>query len=66
MLIGTINFFHFIPLSVTLAFAWGHEVNQTKTCYLHFLAHFELIRMKSGMVLKQFKLEILILFLSEI
>ena len=35
MLIGTLDFYHFTPLSLTLTFTGGHKVS-TK----HFLAHF--------------------------
>ena len=41
MFIGSINCCHLIPLSVTLTMAGGHKVMaQSKTCLLHFLAHF--------------------------
>ena len=40
MLIGTIDFYHFIPHSVTLTLTGGHKVSTKLSCWLHFLTHF--------------------------
>ena len=40
MLIGTIDFHHFIPLLLTLTALAGHKVSAKQTSWLHFLAHF--------------------------
>ena len=39
MIIGSIDFCHFIPLSVTLALAWGHKVSTCISSWF-FLAQF--------------------------
>ena len=39
MLIGTIDFYHFMPLSLTLTLPRVTRSAQSKTCWLHFLAH---------------------------
>ena len=36
-LLGTFDFSHFVPLSVTLTLTEGHKV---RACWLHFFAHF--------------------------
>ena len=67
MLIGTINFYHFIPLSLTLPFAGDHKVSTKQNLLASIFSHiFQLTKMKFDMVLKQFKLNILILSLNEI
>ena len=38
--IGTIHFYHSIPLSVPLTLFGGHKSAKSKTSWLHFLAHF--------------------------
>ena len=53
----------FTDLVLCLGVIWSV---QSKTSWLHFLTHFQLIRIKFGMECKQFKLNILILFLSKI
>ena len=40
MLIGTINFYHFIPLSAILTLAWGHKVSTRQSLLASFLTHF--------------------------
>ena len=59
--------FYFIPFSVTLTLTWVHKVKgRAKPLGFIFSQTFQLIRNKFGMVLKQFRLSILILLLSEI
>ena len=67
MPIGTNDFNHFIPLSLTLIFT-GESQGQHKAKPIGFIFSqtFQLIRMKFNVVLKQFKQNILILLLSEI
>ena len=60
MLIGTIDFYHFIPLSLILRLG-SQGQRKTKLLGLNFLHVFQLIRTKFDMVLKQFNLNILIL-----
>ena len=40
MLIGTIDVYHFIPLSLTLTLPGGQKVNAKQNCWLHFLPRF--------------------------
>ena len=40
MLIGTIDFYHFIPLSLTLTLVGVTRSAQSKTSWLNFLPHF--------------------------
>ena len=40
MLVGTIDFYHFIPLSITLTLTGGHRLAQSKIFWLHFLMLF--------------------------
>ena len=40
MLVGTIDFHHFIPLSLTLIVPGGHKVSAQQTSWLHFLTRF--------------------------
>ena len=40
MLIGTIDIYHFMSLSVTFILAWVTGTVENKTCWLHFLTHF--------------------------
>ena len=40
MLIGIIDFYHFIPLSLTLTLPEGHKVSTKQNLLLHFLSHF--------------------------
>ena len=67
MVIGTIEFYNLIPLSVTLALARGLQ-GQRKGKFIDFIFSltFPLFSMKWDVVLKQFMLNILIRFLSEI
>ena len=39
MLIGTIDFYHFEPISLALAFPGVTRSAQSKTYWLHFVAH---------------------------
>ena len=68
MLIGTIDFYRLIPHSVTLTLAKDHKVSAKQHPFASFFMHtFLLIRVKLNVVLKQFKLKILVLlFFSEI
>ena len=67
MHIGSIDFNHFVPLSLTLTFPGGHKVSgKQKHLVFIFMQSFQLIRMKFDIALKQFKLNILMLLLSEI
>ena len=63
MLIGTIDLYHFIPLLLTLALPGQCKAKPLGFIFSHT---FHLIRMKFDLLLKQFKLNIQILFLSEI
>ena len=40
MRIGTVDFYHFILLSLTLTVAGVIRPGQSKACWLHFLPHF--------------------------
>ena len=40
MFIGTIDLYHFIPLSLTLTLAGGHKVSAKQNIWLHVLAQF--------------------------
>ena len=64
MLIGTIDFCHFISLSLTLTFLWGHRVSAKQNLLASFSWTFHLIWMYVD-VMKQFKLNILILLLND-
>ena len=66
MLICRIDFYHFIPLSLTLTFPGRHKGHNAKPIGFIFLHTFQLIRIIFDMVLKLFKLNILILFSSEV
>ena len=55
-----------IPLSVTLTLAGITRPAQSKTSWLYFLHTFQLTGMEFDVMLKQFKLNILMLLLSEI
>ena len=62
MIIGTIDFHHLIPPSMTLTFLEGYKVNSKQNCLAFIVLHaFQLIRMKFDTVLKQLQLYILIL-----
>ena len=65
MLIDTIHFYHFIPISVTCTLAGDHKVSAKQTLWAT-LHTFEVIRMKCNVVIKQFKLNILTVPFSEI
>ena len=72
--IGTIDFYHFIPFSWTLSLPGGHKVSAKQNLFTSFLAHFssdqdeiglysdihKLISFKFGMVVETTKLYILI------
>ena len=64
--IGANDFFRFKPSSLTSIFAEGDTFGMTtKTFWLHFLTQFQMVCVKFDAVLKQFKLNILILPQSE-
>ena len=65
ILIGPIYFYHFRSLSVTLNSEGGHKVSGMQTYWRHFLTHFSFNQDEFGMMLKQIKWNILILFFSE-
>ena len=53
MLIGTIDFYHIIPLSLILTFSGGHKgQRKANTCQLCFLADLSMIRIEFDMMLK--------------
>ena len=62
MLTGITDFYHFTPLVVTLTLAGGDKFRRKGDLVASFSSAFQLIRMKISVVLKQFKLNILILF----
>ena len=66
MRVGSIDFYHFIPLSVAFTLAGVTRSVESRTSWLHFLTHFSTDQDKIWYLLNQFKLHILILFLSEI
>ena len=39
ILIGTIDFYHFIPISLTMTLPRGYKVSANKTFWLHFPPH---------------------------
>ena len=65
MFIGIIDFYNFIPLSLTLTMAGGHKVSTKQNLSARFSCTFQLTRMKFDMVLVWFMLNIPILLLSE-
>ena len=66
MLIGTIDFYHFIPLSLTFTLPWVTRSVESKTYWLLFLPHFYLIKVKFDVMMKQLKLKIQRLLFSKI
>ena len=66
MLIGTIDCYHFIPLSMTMTLAGDHKSAQSKTLAFIFSNTFQAIKMKFYLEVKQFKLNILTVLLSQI
>ena len=40
MNIGTVDIYHFIPVSLTLSLLGGHKVSAKQHLWSHFLAHF--------------------------
>ena len=67
MLVATIDFYHFVPISVTLTVGGGLRVGTKQNLMASFCHTFQLIiRMEFHMVLNQFKLNIWILLLNEI
>ena len=42
MLVGTTDYYHFIPFSLIVTLAGGTRSAQGKTCWLHFLSHFSI------------------------
>ena len=65
MLIGTVDLYQFVPLSATLTVS-GRSQGQHKAEPEDFISShaFQWIRMKFDVVMKQFKLYILMLYLS--
>ena len=64
---GTIDFYHFSPFSLTLTLLCSHKIRQKeKPVGLIFSLTFHLVRMEFDVMIKQFKLNIMRLFLSEI
>ena len=63
MLIGIIDFYHFIPLLLILTLFGIHKVSAKQNLFSHT---FHLIRMKFDVGMDQFKLIILGLLLSKI
>ena len=67
MLIGTIDLYHFIRLSLTLTMPGGHKVSASQNLLAFIFSHtFHLIRMEFDIVMKQFKCNILRPHLSKI
>ena len=66
MLIGTIDFYHFMPFTLTLTLPWGQAQHEAKSIGFIFSHTFHLIRMKFDVVLKQFKMNFMSLLLSNI
>ena len=66
MLGDSIDFYHFVPLSVALTLARGCGVNRRQNLLASFSRLFQLVRIKFDVVMRQFKLIILILLLGEI
>ena len=58
MLIGTFDFYYFIPLSLTLTLYEGRKVSTKQNLFIGYIfSHtFHLIRLKFDVVMKQFKL----------
>ena len=63
MLVGTIDFYHFIPLSLTLTLAGVDKVSVKQNLTT---SSFYLVRIKFDVVMPKFKLNILRLPLSKI
>ena len=64
---GTIDFYHFIPLSLALTLPGGHKVSAKQNVLASFFLHtFHLIRMEFDAVMKHFKMNILRLLLIRI
>ena len=66
MLIGITDIYHFILFSLTLTLLGCHKISVKQTYWLHISHTLHLIRMKFGVVVKQFKLNKLRLLLSKI
>ena len=66
ILVGTIDFYHGIPLLLTLTLPGGHKDSAKQDILASFSRTLLLIRMKFDVVMKQFKLNTLRLFLSDI
>ena len=60
MRVGTITFYNFVPLSMTLTLAEGHKLSAKQNVLVIFSDTFQLTRMKFDPVLKYVKLNILI------
>ena len=63
--IGTNDIYLFIPLPVTLTLVGSHKVSGKQNLFTSFSCFFQLNRIKFGEVFKQFKLNNMILILSE-
>ena len=66
MLIGTIDFYHFIPLSLTLTLPGSQGQHEAKAVGLIFLCTFHQIRIKFDIVMNETKLDIMRLPSSKI
>ena len=42
LVIGTVNFYHFIPLSMTLTLVGGHKISAEQNLLVSFFAHFSI------------------------
>ena len=66
MLLGTTDFYHFIPRSLTSTLRMGSQSQRKVKPPAFVFSHtFQLIRMKLYLVLKQVKLNIVIILLSD-
>ena len=63
----TVDFCHNIIIPLSLTLTWGNKISAKQTCWLPFLAHLSVCQDKIfDRVWIQFKMNILILFSSEI
>ena len=66
MLRGTIDFYDFVPLSMTWVLPGGHMISAKETLLASFSRTFHLSRMKFDVVMKQLKLNIVRLLLRKV
>ena len=66
-LTDNLDFYHLMPFLLTLTLFWGSQ-GQCKATFLGFifLHAFQVIRVEFGVVLKLFKLNVLVVHMSEI